>query len=42
MKHGASYQRQRAIAEANEGGLDAVVRSLVEEMRAGHPLLNVV
>jgi carboxylate-amine ligase len=42
MKHGASYQRQRAIAEANEGGLDAVVKSLVEEMRAGHPLLNVV
>jgi carboxylate-amine ligase len=42
MKTGASYQRQRAIAEANDGELDAVVRSLVEEMRAGHPLLNVV
>jgi carboxylate-amine ligase len=42
MKTGASYQRQRAIAEANDGELDAVVKSLVEEMRAGHPLLNVV
>lgn len=42
MKTGASYQRQRAIAESHDGELDAVVRSLVEEMRAGHPLLNVV
>lgn len=31
---GAGYQRQRAIAEANDGRLDAVVASLVAEMRA--------
>ena len=36
---GASYQRQRAVAAANDGRLDAVVGSLVEEMRAGRPLL---
>ena len=37
---GASYQRQRAVAESAGGALDAVVASLVEEMRAGRPLLN--
>lgn len=37
---GASYQRQRAVAANNPGGLDIVVRLLVEEMRAGHPLLQ--
>jgi len=31
---GASYQRQRAVAEAADGDLRAVVRSLVEEFRA--------
>ena len=35
---GASYQRQRDVAEANNGHLDAVVASLVAEMRAGRPL----
>lgn len=38
VKGGASYQRQRKVAEANGGMLDAVVQSLVAEMRAGHPL----
>ena len=37
---GASYQRQRAVAAANDGELDSVVRSLVKEMREGHPLLR--
>ena len=36
---GASYQRQRAVAAANDGQLDAVVASLVEEMRTGRPVL---
>jgi carboxylate-amine ligase len=39
---GASYQRQRAVAEAADGDLRAVVRSLVDELRAdrvtGHRL----
>lgn len=37
---GASYQRQRRVAALNAGELDAVVGSLVEEMRAGHPVLH--
>ncbi len=37
---GASYQRQRAVAAQNGGELDAVVAALVEEMRAGHPVLD--
>jgi carboxylate-amine ligase len=37
---GASYQRQRAVAEKNGGELDAVVAALIEEMRAGRPLLD--
>ena len=37
MAGGASYQRQRDVAEANPGHLDAVVASLVAEMRAGRP-----
>lgn len=39
---GASYQRQRKVAHAAGGALDAVVGSLVEEMRAGRPLLHEV
>ena len=35
---GASYQRQRAVAAENPGFLEAVVESLVAEMKAGHPL----
>ncbi len=35
---GASYQRQRRVAHRNEGDLDAVVASLVAEMKAGRPL----
>jgi carboxylate-amine ligase len=35
---GASYQRQRNVAAEHQGGLDAVVASLVAEMRAGRPL----
>lgn len=35
---GASYQRQRAVAAEHHGMLEAVVESLVTEMRAGHPL----
>ena len=38
LRKGASYQRQRAVARRNGGELDAVVRSLVAEMRAGRPL----
>jgi carboxylate-amine ligase len=38
LHKGASYQRQRAVARRNGGALDAVVDSLVAEMRAGHPL----
>ncbi|MDQ3157873.1 MAG: glutamate--cysteine ligase [Actinomycetota bacterium] len=37
---GASYQRQREVAASHGGELDAVVQSLVKEMREGHPLLR--
>ncbi len=37
LDRGASYQRQRAVARRNGGELDAVVASLVAEMRAGRP-----
>ncbi len=40
VRHGPSYERQRRVAEANGGRLDAVVASLVEEMRAGRPVLT--
>jgi glutamate---cysteine ligase / carboxylate-amine ligase len=36
-RRGASYQRQRAVAEASGGDLHAVVRSLVAELRDGVP-----
>ncbi|GAA2243426.1 glutamate--cysteine ligase [Rarobacter faecitabidus] len=35
---GAGYQRQRAVWQAQNGRLDAVVASLVAEMHAGKPL----
>jgi carboxylate-amine ligase len=38
LRKGGSYQRQRAVARRNGGELDAVVASLVAEMRAGKPL----
>jgi carboxylate-amine ligase len=38
LRRGASYQRQRAVARRHDSDLGAVVRSLVAEMRAGHPL----
>ncbi|MBI9114091.1 glutamate--cysteine ligase [Sanguibacter suaedae] len=38
LRRGAGYQRQRAVARRNGGELDAVVASLVAEMRAGKPL----
>ena len=38
LRRGASYQRQRAVARRNAGDLDAVVRSLVAEFKAGRPL----
>jgi carboxylate-amine ligase len=38
MHSGASYQRQRNVAAEHQGALDAVVGSLVAEMRAGRPL----
>jgi glutamate---cysteine ligase / carboxylate-amine ligase len=38
LRRGASYQRQRAVARRNAGDLDAVVASLVGEMKAGRPL----
>lgn len=34
VEHGASYQRQRAVAAASEGDLVAVVDSVVRELRA--------
>ncbi|WP_459968105.1 glutamate--cysteine ligase [Nocardioides pyridinolyticus] len=34
-RRGASYQRQRAVAEANDGDLVAVVDSVVRELREG-------
>ncbi|CAN5354464.1 glutamate--cysteine ligase [soil metagenome] len=40
MESGASYERQRVVAEKADGSLEAVVASLVAEMRAGHPLLG--
>ena len=33
-RHGASYQRQRAVARANDGDLTAVVASVVDELYA--------
>ncbi|NYE95205.1 carboxylate-amine ligase [Psychromicrobium silvestre] len=36
IQRGAGYQRQRAIAEANDGDLRAVVRDLVQLMDQGH------
>ena len=38
LRKGAGYQRQLAVARRNGGELDAVVRSLVAEMRAGRPI----
>ncbi|MDR0432656.1 MAG: glutamate--cysteine ligase [Bifidobacteriaceae bacterium] len=38
VQAGASYQRQRAVADASGGDLVAVVDSLVEEMKQGRPL----
>jgi carboxylate-amine ligase len=38
LRRGASYQRQRAVARRHAGELDAVVRALVAEMKAGRPL----
>jgi carboxylate-amine ligase len=33
-RHGASYQRQRAVARAHAGDLTAVVASVVDELYA--------
>jgi carboxylate-amine ligase len=38
VRTGASYQRQQAVAAAHDGDLVPVVRSMVDEMRAGRPL----
>ena len=38
IRKGASYQRQRRVARRHDGDLDAVVASLVAEMKAGRPL----
>jgi len=38
VEKGASYERQRAVAEENNGDLRAVVDSLLGEMRTGTPL----
>ncbi|AXB43901.1 glutamate--cysteine ligase [Amycolatopsis albispora] len=35
LRHGASYQRQRAVAREHNGSLKAVVASLIAEMRDG-------
>ncbi|MBA4085299.1 MAG: glutamate--cysteine ligase [Kytococcus sp.] len=38
IRSGASYQRQLAVAQAHDGDLVEVARSLAVEMRAGRPL----
>lgn len=38
LRHGSSSQRQREVARRHGGALDAVVASLVAELRAGKPL----
>ncbi len=38
IEGGASYERQRLVAEQHGGDLRPVVDSLLAEMRAGHPL----
>jgi carboxylate-amine ligase len=38
LEHGASYERQRRVAAANDGNLRPVVDALMEEMRVGLPL----
>ncbi|MEN3122037.1 glutamate--cysteine ligase [Janibacter terrae] len=38
IRSGASYQRQLAVAQAHDGDLVEVARSLAAEMRAGRPL----
>ncbi|MFY0408929.1 glutamate--cysteine ligase [Solicola sp. PLA-1-18] len=40
IDRGASYQRQRAVAARHDGHLEAVVASLVHEMREGQPVLD--
>lgn len=37
VDHGASYQRQLAVAAANDGSLKAVVASLIRELRENRP-----
>jgi carboxylate-amine ligase len=37
LEVGPSYARQRAVADANDGDLVAVVDALLAEMRAGRP-----
>lgn len=40
VDQGASYERQRAVASRNGGAVETVVAALVEEMRAGRPVLH--
>jgi carboxylate-amine ligase len=40
VRDGASYQRQETVAAVHDDRLDAVVRSLVQEMREGRPVLH--
>jgi YbdK family carboxylate-amine ligase len=40
VQRGASYERQRAVRDANAGSLTAVVDSLLAEMREGRPLTD--
>ena len=40
VNQGASYERQRAVASRNGGAVETVVAALVEEMRAGRPVLH--
>lgn len=40
LESGASYQRQRAVADAHDGDLKAVVDSLIEEMRTDKPTVT--
>jgi len=40
INQGASYERQRAVAARNGGAVETVVDALVQEMRAGRPVLK--
>ncbi len=40
INEGASYERQRAMASRSGGAVETVVAALIQEMRAGRPVLH--